>query len=97
MLLSGCSSFVASEIKESMNLYRNTAINTDKEMDLSKIYYVKELRCYSYQTDKDQDQMKSLLFDETGRKIMTREAAIEYVQTAYNNERRLTTKDKVYY
>ncbi len=97
MLLSGCSSIVASDIKESMNLHPHTVINTDKEIDLSKITYVQELRCYTYQADKDKDEMKSILFDETGRKIMTREAAIEYVQTAYENEKRLTTKDKVYY
>ena len=85
LLTCGCTGFVASDIKNAMNVQRSSYIDTANRFDESKIIYIKDLRCYAYRTDPDKKDTDNILFDRAGRKILSKEEALERVWSAYTD------------
>ena len=93
-LLSGCAGFVASDINKAMEIRRSSSVDIKKAFDESKIIYIKELRCYAYREDDKGNDIDSILFDAAGKKIMTRDEAVEQVKFHYS-DKGFSTGEKV--
>lgn len=85
-LVSGCVGSVAGDIQRAMDVRRSSSVDTGKAFDETKVTYDKELRCYIYRFDDHKKDIDSILFDTAGKKIMTREEAIERVRFAYGDK-----------
>jgi hypothetical protein len=92
--LSGCAGFVADDINKSMEIRRSSAVDTKKAFDESKVTYIKELRSYTYRADDKKKDIDSILFDAAGKKIATKDEAIEQVRFRYSNKG-FSTSEKV--
>ena len=93
-LFTGCAGFVSSDINEAMQIRRSSSVDTKKAFDESKLAYIKELRCYAYRADEKKKDTENILFDTVGKKIMTRDEAIEYVKFHYS-DKGFSTGEKV--
>jgi hypothetical protein len=85
-LLSGCAGFVSSDINKAMEIRRSSSVDTKKAFDESKVFYIKELRCYAYREDEKKKDIDSILFDAAGKKISNRDEAIEQVKFHYGDK-----------
>lgn len=90
----GCAGFVASNINKAMEIRRSSSVDSKKAFDESKVTYVNELRCYIYRVDDQIKEMDSILFDAAGKKIMTKEEAIEHIRFQYS-DKGFSTSEKV--
>jgi tetratricopeptide (TPR) repeat protein len=85
LFVSGCTTVIVGDVMEIVESRQPQGIDTTKAFDESKIVYMAELRGYAYQAGEKLTESDLPLFDRSGRKIRSRDEAIEHIRSVYSD------------